>query len=501
MTTAQARAILSGEGGNRQSPELATKHTPRDLIVQSPTESETVIPSAKGKTIGEIEVRFVDRDGNLTEGKSQPEVITREFDLEPGDLYDAKLAERGLTGVRDLNIIDDAELALEPGPTADEVVMVVTVRENSDLFFAFGLTLQPPTALRGPVKPNVVDASSNSSLGIAGGVRFGWRNLGGTNQLLSFGIEGGEERFGFDVGYRNYLRHDRGYSINFFNQRGVEPEFDNGDRDVDLPSDNEPWVHRLGGGVEYFRPLARDFEGAIGISYQRISARERAFSNDISARDEFGNRLTVSDDGRDDLLTINFAAVLDRQNDPRNPTEGFILQLGSDQSIPIGDASITYNRLAANYTQYLPLNLFGFSEGARTLVLNFQGGTILGEVPPYDAFILGGSSSVRGYGAGELGTGRSFVQTTAEYRYPITVIALFNREIDLGGTVFFDYASDLGTDDDVIGRPALVRDKPGSGFGYGLGLRALTPVGAVRLEFALNDEGGSEIIFKIGDRF
>ena len=71
----------------------------------------------------------------------------------------------------------------------------------------------------------------------------------------------------------------------------------------------------------------------------------------------------------------------------------------------------------------------------------------------------------------------------------------------MGGTLFFDYGSDLGTGDDVIGEPAEARDKPGDGFGYGLGVRALTSVGAVRLEFGLNDEGDSQVIFKIGDRF
>ena len=74
-------------------------------------------------------------------------------------------------------------------------------------------------------------------------------------------------------------------------------------------------------------------------------------------------------------------------------------------------------------------------------------------------------------------------------------------DIDVGGTLFFDYASDLGTGDDVIGEPAEARDKPGDGFGYGVGVRALTAVGAVRLEFGLNDEGDSQVIFKIGDRF
>ena len=39
------------------------------------------------------------------------------------------------------------------------------------------------------------------------------------------------------------------------------------------------------------------------------------------------------------------------------------------------------------------------------------------------------------------------------------------------------------------GDPAGVREKPGQGYGYGAGVRLDTPVGPLRLEFALNDRG------------
>ena len=148
---------------------------------------------------------------------------------------------------------------------------------------------------------------------------------------------------------------------------------------------------------------------------------------------------------------------------------------------------------------------FGFGEGAKTLVLNLllnlQGGTILGDALPYDAFILGGSSSVRGYNTSEISTARSFIQASAEYRYPITQFEVFNNTLDVGGTLFIDYANDLGSADGVIGQPAVVRDRSGDGLGYRLGLRTLTPISAVCTEFALNDDGDAEFLFTIGDRF
>ena len=496
---AVAQSITSDELDISQSSQPA-KRRRRPVFAGQKVRKEAVVPAGDDEVITDIRVQYVDNEGNLTTGKTNPDVIKKEFALQPGDNYDPQVAKQGLSNVLELDIIDRASLILEPA-AQERAVMVVTVEEASSLFVGFGLTLPPPTALQGPVRPITVNAISDSPGGFGGGVRVGLSNIGGNNQTVTLGIEGGTEKFGLDLGYRKFFRHDRGIGVNFFTRRGIEPEFNEGDRDVDLDNGDDPWVHRLGGGIEYFQPLAKDFEGAIGLSYQKVSVRDGAFSDNVESQDEFGNSLTVDRDGQDDLLTLNFAAVLDKRDNFQNPTRGYKLEFGSDQYFPIGEAEIIANRLAANYTQYLPLRLFGFSEGARTLVLNVQGGTILGDAIPYDAFILGGSSSVRGYDTGEISTSRSFIQASAEYRYPISSFNAFSNQFDVGGTVFIDYATDLGSADAVIGQPAVVRDRPGDGFGYGLGLRTQTPIGTVRTEFALNDEGEAEFVFAIGDRF
>ncbi|MEL6441189.1 MAG: BamA/TamA family outer membrane protein [Cyanobacteria bacterium J06621_8] len=462
--------------------------------------SNIVVPPGNQEIISEIVVRYFDRDGNPVSGKTNPEVITQEFDLQPGDVYDAELAREGLAGVLKLGIVSQASLTLEK-INESQAVMAIAVQEGSPISIGFSLTLPPPTALQGPVKPLPVEAVSDSADGFGAGAQIGLLNLGGRNQELDLGLEGGTESFGVNLGYRRFLRHNRGFGVNVFNRRGIEPEFDEGEQEVNLPSNGDPWVDRLGGGFEYFQPIVADVQGAIGLSYQRVAVRDGAFSADIELLDELGNQLTVSETGLDDVLTINFAAVWDRRDKPKNTTQGFKLEFGSDQYLPVGDADILANRLAANYTQYFPVPLFGFGQGAKTLLVNLQGGTILGDAIPYDAFILGGSSSVRGYDSSEISTARSFIQASVEYRYPIFSFNALRREFDVGGTLFVDYASDLGSADDVIGQPAVARERPGDGLGYGLGLRTTTPIGVVRTEFALNDQGDTDFIFTIGDRF
>ena len=49
--------------------------------------------------ITEIRVRFLNRRGLPIKGRTRPSIITREFDLRPGDIYNQKLAQFGVQRV------------------------------------------------------------------------------------------------------------------------------------------------------------------------------------------------------------------------------------------------------------------------------------------------------------------------------------------------------------------------------------------------------------------
>ncbi len=498
---ANAQSTITKENSNLEPQnqiEFSQYSSAKNLLISQ--DNSITVPSSARETISEIQVRFVDKNGNPTDGKTKPDMIIREFDLKPGDIYDAELAKKGLEGVNKLNQIKNATIYLEPSARVNNVVMVVKVEEANTFFFKFGQTLPPPTALNGPARPVIVNPQSDRANGIGGGGRIGWRNLGGTGKTITLGNEAGTNLLGFDFDYRQFVKHNRGYAFNFFDRQGIEPEFDNGD-EVNLPNGDDPWIDRIGGGGEFFFPIARNFKGAVGASYQLVSARDGLFSDSLQPVDELGNPLTISSDGQDTLLTINFRSVLDRRNNFLNPTRGYRFAFNSDQSIPIGDANISNNRLSASLSGFIPLKLFGFTEGARTLVLNVQGGTVIGDLPGYEAFNLGGSGSIRGFKGGEVGTARSFVTATAEYRFPIFKFKAFKEKFTVGGTLFVDFGTDLGSGDTVIGEPAVIRDKPGNAFGYGFGLRVPTDLATFRLELGLNDQDGAVVHFNIGERF
>jgi outer membrane protein insertion porin family len=231
---------------------------------------------------------------------------------------------------------------------------------------------------------------------------------------------------------------------------------------------------------------------SLGAQYQRVTTRD-ANGDRILTNDSLGNPLSFSGTGTDDLFTVQLGLSQDSRNSIIEPTAGSLWRLGLDQSVPIGSGKINFTRLRGSYTYYVPASLINLSPGPQALVFNLQGGTTMGDLPPYEAFVLGGTSSVRGYEEGDVGSARSYVRASAEYRFPLWNI--------LGGAFFIDAASDLGTSNTVLGQPGVVRNKPGSGLGYGLGLRLNSPLGPIRIDYGFNDRNENRIQFGIGDQF
>ena len=61
------------------------------------------------------------------------------------------------------------------------------------------------------------------------------------------------------------------------------------------------------------------------------------------------------------------------------------------------------------------------------------GGAIIGDLPPYEAFPIGGTNSVRGYSEGGVGTGRHYAVGTAEVHWSLPLSFLEARAAQLAG--------------------------------------------------------------------
>ncbi|MGK7931453.1 MAG: BamA/TamA family outer membrane protein [Microcystaceae cyanobacterium] len=444
--------------------------------------------------IENIQVRFFDsEDEPLEGGKTRDFIVTREMRLKPGDVFNRNIAQQDLQRVFGLGLFEDVRLAFSPGEDPSEVVVNVDVVEGRTGSVAAG-------------------AGISSTSGLFGTLSYQEQNLGGNNQTVATELQVGERDLLFDVSFTDpWIATDpfrTAYTVNAFRRRTISLVFDGDNSTIrTLNGFDSPRVVRTGTGVNFVRPLAKDvftrpdWRLTAGFNYQRVQVKNADGDNSPFSAPLNGfpsQPLSFDSSGNDDLFTLSFGAAQDNRNNPLQPTRGSVLRVGMEQTVPVGSGSILFNRLRGSYSFYIPLEFidFGFIDEnepkPQALAFNLQAGTVLGDLPPYEAFVVGGSNSVRGYAEGEVGNGRSYFQATAEYRFPIIAI--------IGGALFIDYGTLLGSDGAVPGVPSRVRGLPGSGTGYGLGVRIQSPVGPIRIDYGFRD-GGSRLHFGIGERF
>lgn len=434
---------------------------------------------AGGAYVAGVQIRFVnsrgeavDRQGNPIEGRISEDFIRGELKLQEGDSYSPETVRSDLQQLQQLGLFEKVTVSIEEVGT--DINVIYNIQERSARSFG-------------------VNASIDDDIGVAVPLSYTDRTFGSIPQRLSVevapSLRGVEYNLQFVSPY--VAADDRvGYSVRAFRDRRTSDIFN---KDIDLPNGERVREIRMGGNLAFTRPLG-EWWGTLGLNYTNISTRDRDLN--IARRDALGNPLTFSGRGVDELYTVSFGATLDRRNNPFNPTSGSILTLSTEQSIPLGSGNIASNRLLANYIHYIPVTLLGIGESEalpEMLAFNLQAGTVIGDLPPTEAFRLGGRNSVRGYDNGDIGSGRSYFLASGEYRFP------FGQ--DVGGVIFIDFASDLGTGDSVLGKPAVVRDKPGTGAGAGVGVRVRSRFGLIRLDVGVSDEGEIKFILGTKQRF
>ncbi|KAG5517217.1 hypothetical protein RHGRI_037841 [Rhododendron griersonianum] len=161
----------------------------------------------------------------------------------------------------------------------------------------------------------------------------------------------------------------------------------------------------------------------------------------------------------------------------------FELSLQIEQGIPVLSKWLIFNRF-----KFLASK--GISLGPAFLLTSLTGGSIVGDIAPYQAFAIGGLGSVRGYGEGAVGSGRSFLVANSELTFPLNQM--------LEGAIFLDCGTDFCSGRHVPGNPALRHGKPGNGIGLGYSLRFKSRVGHFQVDYAINAFQKGRVSFSFG---
>lgn len=441
------------------------------LVLRPNPDGVVTLDVAEG-VVGDVNIRFLDKDGKPAKGRTKEDFLTRQLKVKPGQVFRVETARQDLQQLYQTGLVEKADVALNG--------------DSRKVAVSYDVVERPARSV------NAGGGYSEDS-GLFATASYKDQNVGGEGKQVAANVQMSGSDLQFDGKFANPYRAsepDRlGYTINAFRRRELSQTFN---EDVNLPNGSQAREGRIGGGIAFNRPVG-DWQGEVGLNYTRTTIRDR--NGKISTTDESGNSLSYSGTGIDDKVAVTAGITRDKRDNPFNPSQGSVASLSTEQTIPVGNGNILMNKVQANYSQYVPVGILNNSnkDNKEVLAFNVQGGTTLGNLPPYEAFNLGGQNSVRGYGTGEVASARSYVLASAEYRFP-----LLNP---VGGVLFADFGSDLGSSDTVPGQPGVVRDKPGSGFGYGAGLRVNSPLGILRADLGFSNQGESKLQFGIGQRF
>ena len=480
-------------------------------------------------TVEGVEVQFLNKEGSATNdkgepirGKTKPWVVTREVSLRPGQVFNRRELEEDIKRIYGTGLFSDVKVTLKPVPAEPgKVVIVLGIVEQSSGSLSGGLGYSQSQGVFGQIQ------LQDSNL-------FGRAWDLGTN--ISYGQYGGLGDITFtdpwikDNKYRTSFRarlffsrevpqlfQNENNSFTYELQNFDGSDFDvvtsrtvinNGTEAVTTNFDTVA-IQRIGANIQFVRPLnggnpykkapwnlilsfggqevtPMDFSGSK-YSYGVVGATT---SPDIVPSNQV-ICLAFNCASENQLVSFRVGATYSTLNDPRNPTKGNFLSIGTEQFISVGENSPTFNRVRGSFTHYIPVEWLKIFKGCRpkpgetkdckqALAFQVSAGSLVGsDIPPYEAFCLGGGNSVRGYYDCDLGVGKSFAEATIEYRFPIFSI--------ISGEIFFDAGTTFGSQADIPGNPGGLLGKKGEGYSPGVGLIVTTPVGPLRLEVATQD--------------
>lgn len=505
-----------------------------------------------------VEVQFLNKEGESTndkgqpiKGKTKPWVVTREVSMKPGQVFNRKDLEEDIKRLYGTGLFSDVKVTLQPVPSEPgHVVIVLGIVEQSTGSLSGGLGYSQSQGVFGQIqlqdsnlRGRAWDAALNFTYGQFGGladITFTDPWIKGDRYRTAFRARlflsrevpqifqsqsNGQFVTVSDVSSGFYNAPATAIANNIFSGSNLagktygsvqQAQAANGDLGVNnnwfALDGNTVAIQRFGGNLQVVRPLNGGnpykrvpWNVVVGLNAQQvkpINFTGTSMPYAVGPQNFNGGTTTVSNvicvayncATTNQLVGVRLAATMSTLDDPRNPTSGNFLSLGTEQFVSVGPDSPTFNRLRASYTYFIPVNWLKLFKGCRpkpgetadckqALAFQVTAGTNVGNLPTYEAFCLGGGNSVRGYYDCDLASGKSFGEATIEYRFPIFRI--------ISGELFIDGGTAFGSQANVPGNPGGLLSKPGQGYSIGTGLIVTTPVGPLRLEVASQDLSGN----------
>ncbi len=436
MTTRPGRVLNLEE--LRQDVQILVQKSFEDYGI--PVRVHDVVLNEAGEVriiINETRVADVIIEGN---NKTQDYVIARELKIKSGDILDMNVLNQGLRRVLMLGYFDEVSRDLQDTDDPDKVNLVVTVTERKTGVFTGG-------------------AGYSSAEGFIGYVDVADQNFLGRGQQVNIRWEFGQKRNNYNVGFFEPYLNENGLFMGFnvYNRLSRDRI-----RRLDDGTEQKYDYHRTGGDITLGQPISEYTKASLRL---KIENYENTTSEDVTL--ERGN-----------LRTLRLQTVTNTTDHPFFPTTGIKNILSAELGGYFLGGDKDFTKYQADLSKYMQVGSNG-----QTLAVRVHTGFISGDAPDQELFFVGGSETVRGYKFGDF-IGEKTITINGEYRFPITDI--------IHGVVFVD----TGSAWDRSERMSLSDLHTG----YGVGVRLDTPIGVLRLDYGIGEEGG-QAYFSLGQAF
>jgi len=376
--------------------------------------------------------------------KTRDKVIRRELQLQEGDLFSSSAIQRSRDKLSRLGYFSNVNI--EPIPRGNDTMSaLVDLEETTTGAFSFGLAYSSEDGLMG-----TMEVSEN--------------NLMGKGLKTRLGVEFGSDKKSYTFDFEEPWLLDYHVSLGFrlFN---TEKEY------------NYYTKKSRGGNIRLSYPLFEEVRHSIVYVYDEIMGL-----SDIDST----YRHYLSDEDIEGGLTSSIINSIyrDTTNDYYRPTRGSDISVSLEYAGLGGDHH--YTRATAKAAKFFPIY-----KDKVALMFKARWGTINpakgDKIPEYELFTLGGMNSIRGFKSNEIGPrdsygyvlgGRLMFILNTEITFPLGPIP------GLYGLVFLDQGNAYNKRIDLTN---LKRS-------YGAGVRWVTPMGPLRLEYGkvINPESYEE---------
>lgn len=416
--------------------------------------------------ISEVHVEDIVLRGN---SKTKDKVILRELRFKPGDVFNRELASRSVQRVYNTGYFEDVNVRLLPGQkNSQDVIVEIDVVEQKTGTVTIG-------------------AGYSDSDGLVGILGLSETNLRGTGDKVSIQWEFGgntDSNKNYIFSYTHPWLNDHGDSIGFsiFDR---ENEYEDYNEDGDSVAEYDRQTR--GFNITYGRVRSEYVSDFITLETKETKYKdwdsglnypELSDPSSPQFREEYRDYM---DDNFGRTNSIRWSHVFDNRDNVYDPTRGKRL---SFTGIWAG------NGLGGDfdYFKFIVENRLYYKVGhAHVIAVRLMGGIATGDMPYNDLFNLGGADTLRGYEDDEF-RGDKMYLGTIEYRYPIA------KRIQ--GVFFVDAGNAWGGTEHI----PWYHDNDELHYAGGLGFRVTTPIGPIRLDYGVGDDGG-KFHFSFGGKF